>query len=324
VAGAYLGSALCCEALQRSRQRRRRGGDICFPPPFFLYLQSKVKMQVINNNAELVAALRDGVEKIALVGEFTRITLNRSFKSLLIVAHNALVRGVLVQEGENIEWIGGTIEAPHGAEGFAANGYGVQFLGARDVSFSNVSFRNFDRGMVTDHRRNNERLVIKNNDFLGRQDGIIFSGGRNIRIENNLFHDFYPKPTLCTLPNGEVREGLSRRNCEAIGGTWKDGDHSDAIQFRNGCENYKIIGNIIKNVHQGIGQMDATADLPVKNFEVIGNYLEVSGHHSITFNSKPNENIVVVNNTIRETTSKKTPLRLPSNAVSIGNTVTRV
>jgi hypothetical protein len=67
--------------------------------------------------------------------------------------------------------------------------------------------------------------------------------------------------------------------------------------------------------------MDSPDDLPLSNFKVIGNEVQVLGYHSITFNTKPNQNILVVNNTVIETTSKKTPLRLPGDILSYGNVI---
>jgi hypothetical protein len=220
---------------------------------------------------------------------------------------------------QNVEWIGGRIEASGGGDSSGPAGYAVLLQGSKNIKISEVNFRNFNRGIVGGG--GTQDISITNNHFSGRQDGVIYSGGVNVTISYNTFEDFTPRPTTCDLSTGERRTGLSRRDCLALGGSWTDGDHSDAIQLRNGCNGFTIAHNRIINVQQGIGQMDSPDDLPLSNFKVIGNEVQVLGYHSITFNTKPNQNILVVNNTVIETTSKKTPLRLPGDILSYGNVI---
>jgi hypothetical protein len=276
-------------------------------------------LKIVSSNSELIAAIDQGYSRIVLNGSFSQITLNRAYPSLLIMAHSAIVQGVRIVNAQNVEWIGGRIEASGGADATGPAGYAMLIQGSKNIRLSEVNFRNFNRGIVGGS--GTQDVSITNNHFSGRQDGIIYSGGVNVTISYNTFEDFTPRPTTCVLPNGVNKTGLSSRDCGALGGTWTDGDHSDAIQFRNGCDGFTVAHNRIINVQQGIGQMDSTNDLPVKNFKVIGNEVQVLGFHSITFNTKPNQNILVVNNTVIETTSRKTPLRLPGEILSYGNVI---
>jgi hypothetical protein len=276
-------------------------------------------LQVVTNNQELLAALDSGASRIALQGQFTQILLNRSYPDVLIIAHSATVQGLRMVGAKNVKWIGGQIEASGGSEASGPSGYGLFLQNSENIHVTDVRFRNANRGIAGGGGTNN--ITIANSNFSLRQDGIIYAGGANVTIENNTFENFTPKPSVCTLPDGQRREGISRRDCTAQNGTWVDGDHSDAIQFRNGCENFTIAHNRIINVSQGVGQMDSPNDLPVRGFKVIGNEVQVSGFHSITFNSKPNEDILVANNTVIQTPPRKSPLRLPGDIISFGNVV---
>ena len=283
------------------------------------FAQEPMGLKVVTTNSELVAALEEGQQRIALSGEFSQITLNRVYPSLLIMAHAATIKGVRFMNAQNVEWLGGTIEASGGSEASGPAGYAMLLQSSKNIRVKEVVFKNFNRGIVG--AALTEDIQIINNHFSGRQDGIIYSGGINVDISHNIFENFSPKPTTCILPSSEGVAGLSKRDCDARGGVWTDGDHSDAIQFRNGCDRFNISHNQIIGVQQGIGQMDSTNDLPVSNIKVISNSIQVQGFHSITFNTKPNRNILVVNNTVVESTSRKTPLRTPGDVVAFGNVV---
>lgn len=276
-------------------------------------------MIIVTNNAELEQLLSNagGDFCVHLEGRFNPIRLSQRFAlPVRLFAHRAFVPGLTV-EGANIQWLGGYIEASGGAYGFAKAGYGILVNStSQDITINSVTVRNADRGFVTG---GGKRINIQNCDVSVRQDGIIASGGEDITFAYNKFHDFYPKPSVCTLPDGNVINGISSRSCVAQGGTWRDGDHSDAIQIRNGMKRVSIVGNIIQSISQGIGQMDATNDLPIDFINIIGNNVEVTGFHSITLGRATNA--VVIGNRTRQMTGRRSPLRLPPDAIQRDNEV---
>lgn len=276
-------------------------------------------MRLVTNNTELQLALGDssGDYAIHLEGEFSPITLSQRYTlPIRLFAHRAFVKG-LTFAGSNIRWMGGRVEASGGSNGFAKAGYGITVNStAADISVDSVTVRNADRGFVTG---GGKRISITNCDVSVRQDGIIASGGEDITFAYNRFHNFYPRPTTCTLPDNTIINGLSSRDCIARGGIWKDGDHSDAIQIRNGMKRVSIIGNRIESISQGIGQMDATNDLPIDFITIIGNNVEVTGFHSITLGRSTN--VVVIGNRTRQMTGRRSPLRLPPGAIQRDNEV---
>jgi hypothetical protein len=254
---------------------------------------------------------------VELSGKFSKLVLaNKYTLPIRIIAERALVSG-LVFTGAGIDWVGGQVEAFGGSNGFAADGYAVHCKsGSSNVSLTRLIVRNADRGFVLDKAN---RIDMIDGDVSVRQDGMIINGGEDLRIIGNRFHGFYPKPTTCTLIDGSTLPGLSKAACEAQGGVWKDGDHSDAIQLRNGIKRCLVAHNTIENTQQGIGQMDATSDLPMDSIVLVGNKVEVSGFHSITFGRTTN--LIVMRNTTRQTTGRRSPLRVPADAVLIENTV---
>lgn len=265
-----------------------------------------------------VLANSEGGFTVELSGEFPRINLSLHYLNpVTIIAHRALVKGVSVG-GSNINWCGGQVEAPSGSEGIAAGGYAIAYGStARDVRFMSVKIRNANRGVAGG---GGLRLAWIGCDFQVRQDGLIIAGGEGFQIIGNRFHDFYPKPTTCNLADGSQRLGLSRRDCTALGGVWRDGDHSDAIQLRNGCKNFLIAYNKIESISQGIGQMDAVTDAPLDGIQIIGNDVEVTGFHSITI-GQTSTNISVVGNRTKQMTGRRSPLRLPAGAFIMDNEV---
>lgn len=286
---------------------------------FLLRQHRATNMKLITTNQELEQALLDtaGDFAVHLEGEFSPIRLRQRFSlPVRIFAHRAFVKGLTI-EGANIQWIGGYVEAPGGAYGFARAGYGISTSSScEDISIESVKVRNADRGFVTG---GGKRLTIANCDVAVRQDGIIASGGEDITFAYNWFHDFYPKPSVCTLQDGTAINGISSRDCVSRNGTWKDGDHSDAIQIRDGMKRVSIVGNRIDSISQGIGQMDATSDLPIDFITIIGNNVEVTGFHSITLGRSTN--VVCIGNRTKQMTGRRSPLRLPPDSLVRDNEV---
>jgi nitrous oxidase accessory protein NosD len=250
-----------------------------------------------------------------LEGLITDLRINEHFaEPVTYIANRATIKGLTIT-GSNVSIVGGNIEAMDGANGFAAKGYGVNLRGAKNIRLSGLRIRNSDRGIVVD---NCDGLIVDGCDVSVRQDGIIANRGQNYQFTNNRFHGFYPRPTRC-LVGGEVRTGLAKRDCDALGGVFTDGDHSDAIQIRNGIRNMVIAGNRVEGVHQGIGQMDGSTDLPLDNVSVIGNDVRVAGFHSITIPRC--SRLQVIGNTTEQLTGRRSLLRLDPTAVSRDNKV---
>lgn len=276
-------------------------------------------MILARSNAELDQALTNpgGDFCVHLEGTFSPVRIRQRFAlPVRLFAHRAFIRGVTF-DGANIVLNGGTVEAPMGAGGFARAGYGIDLLpAAQDITVNAVKIRNASRGVVSS---GGKRLSVTCCDIAVRADGIISSGGEDITFANNWFHDFYPTPTECTLRDGTVVNGLSGRSCLAQGGVFKDGDHSDAIQLRNGMKRVSIVGNVIQSISQGIGQMDGPNDLPMDGVWIIGNNVEVTGAHSITIGRSTN--VVVIGNRTKQMTGRRSPLRLPADAIQRDNEV---
>jgi nitrous oxidase accessory protein NosD len=250
-----------------------------------------------------------------LEGLITDLRITEQFgQPVTYIAHDATIKGLTIT-GSNVSIVGGNIEAIDGSNGVAAKGYGINLRGAKNIRLSGLRIRNADRGIVVD---NCDGLIIDSCDVSVRQDGIIANRGQNYQFTNNRFHGFYPRPTTCRIGD-EVRTGLSRRDCEALSGRWTDGDHSDAIQIRNGIKNIVIAGNRIEGIQQGIGQMDGSTDLPLENVIVIGNDVRVIGFHSITIPRC--SGMQVIGNTTQQLTGRRSPLRLDPTAISRDNTV---
>jgi parallel beta-helix repeat protein len=250
-----------------------------------------------------------------LEGLITDLRITENFDDpVTYIAHDATIKGLTIT-GSNVSIVGGNIEAIDGSDGRGTLGYGINLRGAKNIRLSGLRIRNSDRGIVVD---NCDGLIVDSCDVSVRQDGIIANRGQNYQFTNNRFHGFYPRPTTCKIGD-EIRTGLSRRDCEAIGGAWTDGDHSDAIQIRNGIRNMVIAGNRIEGIHQGIGQMDGSTDLPLDNVLVIGNDVRVTGFHSVTIPRC--SNLQVIGNTTQQLTGRRSLLRLDPTARSRDNTV---
>jgi hypothetical protein len=182
---------------------------------------------------------------------------------------------------------GPTIEA---ASGSSANGplhYGIRVWQGATATLRNCKIRQATKGVVVD----DAILSAINCDFAVREDGIIISKGQNCLVSGCRFHSFQ----------------------------MQTGDHSDAVQFRNGTNNLTVVNNVIDDVQQGIGQMDAPNDLLCQGIAIIGNRIAVTGHHSVTVGRSTS--VFVADNIARQSRGKKTVFRLPADAVAFNNLV---
>jgi hypothetical protein len=254
---------------------------------------------------------------IELSGVFPRLLLRNKYAlPIRIIAERALVKGLTVT-GAGIDWLGGQVDAFGGSYGKGPDGYGIRlYAGCSNVSFQSVKVRNSDRGFVLDRAN---QVKMAGCDVSVRQDGMIISGGEDLDIIGNRFHEFDAQPTTCWLPDGTTERGLARRDCEAKLGAWQDGDHSDAIQLRNGIKRALIAYNSIENIAQGIGQMESPGDAPLDSIALVGNQVEVSGFHSITILNATN--VSAIRNRTKQLTGRRSPLRVPADAILIENDI---
>lgn len=149
------------------------------------------------------------------------------------------VHGLRIWNSNGIVWRGGVLSAPKGRDGVGANYYGADIRRSQNLTFDGVKVTEALRGMVV---ADTTGLVIRNAHFTGlRSDGLDVAGSSNVLLENNKFDDFAP-----------VKATGSKAD-----GTWKDGDHPDAIQLWTTPTNKRmtditIRGNIVDGDTQGI------------------------------------------------------------------------
>jgi len=215
--------------------------------------------------------------------------------------------------GGGVAISGGKVRSPGGQDGFAAAGYGARLTG-QDITLSGMTFGASKKAIVTNGGGN---IRILNNRFEGvGEDGVIASRTIGLEIVGNWFGGFTPYKTTCTAADGTVTRGLAKRNCV---GTWRDGYHSDAIQFRNGVTDVVISGNTVAGVNQGIGQMDSPTDRPPVRVAIIGNDVAVADFHSITVGASCID-CSIVGNRISNTTTNRTVYRFGPSTTACGNT----
>jgi hypothetical protein len=230
-----------------------------------------------------VLASAKGGEQIRLTGRCASIQIDRQYGApISIDASGALVRGLTIKGG-NIRWSGGTIEAPEGPYAGGPNGYAVNLMrGAANISFDNVLFTNANRGIRADGING---LSVTNSRFLELgSDGIIASASSNLLIAGNRFADTKARPTQCATVDG-VQLGLSRRACVAEGGTWKDGDHPDAVQLRHGVKDARLAKNVVEGRTQGLSQMAGRGDDPLERIVIEDNVIITDFPHKASLSA---------------------------------------
>ncbi len=194
-------------------------------------------------------------------------------------------------------------------------GYGALVKDAENVTIDGVRFINTNKALIVDKSVN---FIVRNSRFEIGGDAVVANGGSNLEFSNNTVVQVSMKETECLQPE-KTAYGLSRKVCEAQGGVWTDGWHQDAFQFRDGINGLKIVGNVVRNTQQGIGQMDASNDAPVTDVLIDGNDVEITGLHSITMNEA--SNVRISNNRVRQMTGKRTVIRAGADATVCGNDV---
>ncbi len=169
--------------------------------------------------------------------------------------------------GLNVE--GGTI-LPELEGSLAGRGITIRG-GSSDITLSGILFKDCRKCLVISE---GSRLVTANaNIFEPIEDGINFTGPTDgLRFIDNQMRNFRPQPTKCTLPDKEVVLGLSKRDCEAQGGVWKDGAHPDGIQWWGpSIRDVLIARNRIEGNAQGIGNFGSTGGVPPIDVRIVDN-----------------------------------------------------
>ncbi len=204
----------------------------------------------------------------------------------------AIIQGLSIQHGGGgLRFVNGTIIAPGGLDGVSISGYGATLNGAHDVSFTNTTFTLAKKAAVVTKSRH---IAFDRVLFTGvREDGIITTLTDGLSVTHSQFVKFVARVQRCDLPGGGMVAEQGRRACDAMGGRWTDGNHSDAIQPFNGVTNMVLSDNIVDGVSQGFGQLagrnrrDGVARTPenwapLEHVTIERNKLRVTGNHSIT------------------------------------------
>ncbi len=265
--------------------------------------------------AGILASTAGGTD-IKLTGNCPGISISRHYAPpVTINADDATVHGLRIVEGGGVVWHGGILRSRDGEDSSGPNSYGAIVKNSDTVTIEAARFIDSNKALVLD---NASDTVIRNNRFEIGGDGVIANRGAKIEISGNSFVQVSTRPTKCKLVS-RTREGLSAKQCQALGGSWTDGWHQDAVQFRDGIQALKIVGNIVRNTQQGIGQMAGRNDAPVSNVLIDRNDVEVTGFHSITLNN--GSNVRITNNRIRQTAGRRTVIRAGDDATVCGNNV---
>ena len=198
-------------------------------------------------SASLLAAMAPGqtVRLPAGEHELVQIRGKRFDPPVTIVADGAIVRGVQMWDSAGIIWRGGVIMAPTGMGENGPNAWGVDARRVQGVRFENVTVTNARLAMIFSDSRG---IVVRDSTFTGlRSDGLNIVSTSDVLVEKNVFTNF--KPTKATGSKAD--------------GTWKDGDHPDAIQMwvnkpTDAMSDVTIRNNVVDGDTQGISTFGPT------------------------------------------------------------------
>ncbi len=201
-------------------------------------------------------------------------------RPLVVEAGDHKVHGLIVDKGGNLTWRGGQIVAPAGSQAGLRGKpvYGVLLANASKVTLEKLHLTNARKAIVVN---DSSDITLRDARCNGDvEDCMIASGARRIRFLNNEIGPFQLVATRC-LRGAVLSLGEGRRQCEAGGGQWTDGWHADVLQLRNGVEDVLAEGNRINTTGQGLTQMEAVGDLPIRAV-VFRNNVIASGRHGLT------------------------------------------
>lgn len=226
----------------------------------------------------LLAALAQAAPgaTVELTGTCGPIELRAAYpRAVTIDASRATVRGLRIS-GRNITWKGGTLAAADGQRSDGPRGYALHISGT-GVTITGVTFTDARLGVLV-HKAAQVRL--EDNVFNGmRADGVQLVASSGIVIARNRFENSRPNPPFCRTPSGVTLPNVRQRDCN---GEWQDGDHSDAVQMRDGVTHVLIENNVITGNTQGIAQMDTTGDKPLADIRILSNEIATDNFHHIT------------------------------------------
>ena len=194
------------------------------------------------------------------------------------------IAGLAVVGGGNLLWRGGLLVAPAGKperESWGAAFYAVRLDNAREVTLDGISLTNARKGVVV---RASTGITVTRSRCEGKvEDCMIVSDSRVIRFTDNIVGPMHVEPSQCLI--GEtITTRVPRKRCEADGGKWADGWHSDVLQLRNGVIDVLASGNRIDTRGQGLTQMAARTDRPISAVRFENNVI-ASGRHGLTLNN---------------------------------------
>jgi hypothetical protein len=244
-------------------------------------------------------------------------------QTVTINAQGKTIRGIFFEGGGNVVVRGGRIEAPLGS-GVEALGSGPGHYGvlmnkrSRNVTFEQVTFANARKAIVFGD--GSSGLSVRSSRCEGAvEDCLIAAGGSNIDFSNNIVGPFQTKPTQCKVATGTLYT-LSRAQCTAQGGLWRDGWHSDVVQLRDGVANVVVADNVINTTGQGLTQMDRTIDAPIRNVRFSRNKI-LAGRHGLTLDRC--ENCLIDRNVLKTSMGhlRWKAVIIPGQARACGNVV---
>lgn len=251
---------------------------------------------ILNATCATIAAVLASVQPgdtVNLEGDCDRIKWPRKVfePPVTVNAHNATVRGLEIEYGGGVKWIGGTIKAPASAFASGRLGYGVTGMGAKNVTIEDATISHALKGLVW--LRNSDNLVVRNTVFenIGG-DGMNIANASNVVVEDSKFHKF--------LSNGKY--------------------HQDGIQAWKAADNIRIVNNHIEGPMMGITDFGSKGDPEVTRYHIEGNTLRIGTYVGISLTSSLNS--VVKNNDVAGTAwPKRTHVRLHKSTITCGNIV---
>jgi uncharacterized Zn-binding protein involved in type VI secretion len=141
-----------------------------------------------------------------------------------------------------------------------------------NIEVRGAHFTHAVRGMTINNSAN---VRVRNSIFENlRSDGVNFVDSDGLLLEANLMQNFVPVPTRCTFADGSVIQEISERDCEQLGGIWKDGSHPDGFQTWGTSSNITARNNRIFTPWPGNAQGLTTAGATaVRNVKFLNNHV---------------------------------------------------
>lgn len=247
------------------------------------------------------------------------ITVPVQFQRPVVVeAGKHRIAGLAVMGGGNLLWRGGQLVAPAGEPDRSSSGpafYAVRLVNARAVTLDGVSLMNARKGVVVDR---STAITLTRSRCEGKvEDCMIVSESRTIRFTDNVAGPMHQFPSQCRIGQ-TITELVPRKRCEADGGAWSDGWHSDVLQLRHATTDVLASGNRIDTKGQGLTQMAARTDLPIADVRFENNII-ASGYHGLTLGAC--EGCRITGNRLVSAVPGWRSVIRPGQAVACGNKV---